>query len=191
MAENQISETCENCGRVIGRLERPYVWRETSTVCRECHGRLSATEAPSALASKPTPPAPLPLVSPVPPGMVRCPHCSHVGQPVMQRRPGVGRIVAWGFIGFIVWLATMFTNSVTAVYLGILGIEASFFIVWLTTHPSPTCAMCRRRLDSSPVPVAESSRKSRQSTARSAWIITGIFLGIVALLLILNYFSGQ
>lgn len=34
------NETCANCGRVIGKLESPFLWRE-SIVCQECHGRLS------------------------------------------------------------------------------------------------------------------------------------------------------
>ena len=35
-------ETCENCGRTIGRLERACVW-DDQTVCVECHGHLSAS----------------------------------------------------------------------------------------------------------------------------------------------------
>lgn len=32
---------CENCGRPIGKLEQPYVWRK-HVVCAECHVHLSA-----------------------------------------------------------------------------------------------------------------------------------------------------
>ena len=54
-------ENCENCGRVIGKLEQPYAWRK-HVVCAECHARLSAP-APAAAASRPSqapPPPPLP-----------------------------------------------------------------------------------------------------------------------------------
>jgi hypothetical protein len=30
-------KTCANCGRQIGNLEPTYVWKETHTVCAECH----------------------------------------------------------------------------------------------------------------------------------------------------------
>lgn len=35
----QLQE-CENCGRVIGKLEDPYLHND-HVVCRECHGRLA------------------------------------------------------------------------------------------------------------------------------------------------------
>ena len=38
--ENVNNETCENCGRVIGKLETPMVWHE-KVVCTDCFGRLS------------------------------------------------------------------------------------------------------------------------------------------------------
>jgi hypothetical protein len=41
---------CENCGRVVGKLETPSVWRE-KVVCFECHGRLSSQFRPD----RPTP----------------------------------------------------------------------------------------------------------------------------------------
>jgi len=37
-------ETCENCGRTIGNLETPAVWRER-VVCAECHQRLNGSHA--------------------------------------------------------------------------------------------------------------------------------------------------
>jgi glucan phosphoethanolaminetransferase (alkaline phosphatase superfamily) len=37
---NPPQEVCQNCNRVIGKLEQPYVWRE-HIVCRECHTVLS------------------------------------------------------------------------------------------------------------------------------------------------------
>ncbi len=36
------SEVCENCGRQIGKLETPMVWKER-VVCGDCYGRLSAS----------------------------------------------------------------------------------------------------------------------------------------------------
>ncbi len=41
------SESCENCGRQIGKLETPMLWQE-HVVCGECHRRLSACPAPAA-----------------------------------------------------------------------------------------------------------------------------------------------
>ena len=38
--KNVSNETCANCGRVIGKLETPMVWKE-NVVCPECFGRLS------------------------------------------------------------------------------------------------------------------------------------------------------
>jgi hypothetical protein len=33
-------KTCDNCGRQIGKLEQTYTWKDTHTVCAECHARL-------------------------------------------------------------------------------------------------------------------------------------------------------
>ena len=33
-------ETCRNCGRAIGKLETPQVWKD-AIVCGECHARLT------------------------------------------------------------------------------------------------------------------------------------------------------
>ena len=38
-------ENCANCGRTIGHLETPNIWREV-VVCAECHKRLSAATPP-------------------------------------------------------------------------------------------------------------------------------------------------
>lgn len=37
-------EICENCGRAIGNLETPTLWRDR-VVCGECHKRLKGSEA--------------------------------------------------------------------------------------------------------------------------------------------------
>ena len=50
-------DNCENCGRTIGKLEQPYVWRK-HVVCAECHGHLSA--APPAAAAAAARPAQAP-----------------------------------------------------------------------------------------------------------------------------------
>lgn len=44
-------DNCENCGRPIGKLEQPYVWRK-HVVCAECHVHLSAP-APTTAAAAP------------------------------------------------------------------------------------------------------------------------------------------
>ncbi len=38
-----MSEECQNCGRVIGKLETPNVWNE-NIVCKACHKQLVDTE---------------------------------------------------------------------------------------------------------------------------------------------------
>ena len=43
-------ENCENCGRAIGKLEEPYVWRK-HVVCAECHVHLSSASAAGASAA--------------------------------------------------------------------------------------------------------------------------------------------
>jgi hypothetical protein len=40
-------EQCENCGRTIGKLETPMVYRD-SVVCPECHARLAVQSVPYA-----------------------------------------------------------------------------------------------------------------------------------------------
>src|SRR5438270_2514435 len=53
-------EKCENCGRVIGKLEQPYVWRK-HVVCAQCHahlGRAAPRAAPVAAPVAPLPPLP-------------------------------------------------------------------------------------------------------------------------------------
>jgi tetratricopeptide (TPR) repeat protein len=55
-------ENCENCGRAIGKLEEPYVWRK-HVVCAECHVHLSSAPAAASAAARPAhaaPPLPLP-----------------------------------------------------------------------------------------------------------------------------------
>jgi len=37
-------ETCENCGREIGKLEKAYLWQD-HVVCADCHARLAAQSA--------------------------------------------------------------------------------------------------------------------------------------------------
>ncbi len=65
MANTQaVSETCENCGRVIGRLETPHVHGD-HVVCAECLARLTPPSRP--------PPAPIPAIArptPAPSGSV-------------------------------------------------------------------------------------------------------------------------
>ena len=52
-------ENCENCGRTIGKLEQPHVWRK-HVVCAECHVHLNAA-APASAAVRPShAPPPLP-----------------------------------------------------------------------------------------------------------------------------------
>ncbi len=58
-------EKCENCGRVIGKLETPYVWTG-NIVCAECHQRLSGIARTAAPA---TSGAASPFV------MLNCPNC--------------------------------------------------------------------------------------------------------------------
>ncbi len=41
MASNTV-EKCANCGRVIGNLKMPTLWRE-NVVCAECHARLGGS----------------------------------------------------------------------------------------------------------------------------------------------------
>lgn len=50
-------ETCENCGRSIGRLETPHVI-EDSVVCAQCHAQVRASRAPA----KPTAPPPAAVI---------------------------------------------------------------------------------------------------------------------------------
>ena len=40
--QDPASETCANCGRKIGRLETPHVWKE-NIVCAQCHRVLETT----------------------------------------------------------------------------------------------------------------------------------------------------
>ena len=49
-------ENCENCGRVIGRLETPHLWRK-HVVCATCHANLTAAPPPQpTVAPRPTTP---------------------------------------------------------------------------------------------------------------------------------------
>ena len=49
----QSVDNCENCGRAIGRLEQPHVWRK-HVVCAECHVHLSTpAHAAAPLAARP------------------------------------------------------------------------------------------------------------------------------------------
>lgn len=66
----RAGENCENCGRTIGKLEQPYVWRK-HVVCAECHVHLS-TPAPAAAAVRPAQ-APPPLPTPNGPPRVVAP----------------------------------------------------------------------------------------------------------------------
>jgi tetratricopeptide (TPR) repeat protein len=68
-------DNCDNCGRTIGRLEQPHVWR-THVVCVECHTRLSAP-APSAKKAPAPPPMPKRPEAPKPvaPPMLLCGVC--------------------------------------------------------------------------------------------------------------------
>lgn len=45
-------ETCENCGRMIGRLETPHLYGE-HVVCTTCHGHLSVPHPPHSAAPRP------------------------------------------------------------------------------------------------------------------------------------------
>src|SRR5690349_9672466 len=60
-------ENCENCGRAIGRLEQPFLWR-THVVCAECHARLAARTPRKAPATQPAAvatPVAMPVATPV------------------------------------------------------------------------------------------------------------------------------
>jgi hypothetical protein len=46
-------EKCANCGRVIGKLETPMVWRD-NVVCAVCHAKLSAVPVQSSQQARPT-----------------------------------------------------------------------------------------------------------------------------------------
>jgi hypothetical protein len=51
-------DECDNCGRKIGKLETPHVWRQ-GVVCGECHARLSRSgvvEYARPRAAEPPPP---------------------------------------------------------------------------------------------------------------------------------------
>jgi hypothetical protein len=49
-------ETCQNCSRVIGKLETPFVF-QNSIVCRKCHELLTETECePQPAAARKTKP---------------------------------------------------------------------------------------------------------------------------------------
>ena len=76
--KNVNNETCENCGRVIGRLETPMVWQE-KVVCSDCFGRLS--------------------------GMRTIPPIPDAGVNAAPRRRGAGIAIA-AIIGICVLLAT-------------------------------------------------------------------------------------
>lgn len=43
----RIMETCENCGRAIGKLETPHVYRAEHIVCSDCKARLDPQGAMS------------------------------------------------------------------------------------------------------------------------------------------------
>ena len=68
-------ENCENCGRAIGKLEEPYVWRK-HVVCAECHVHLSSAPAAASAAARP--------VHAAPPLPVR--EHYHARPPVMPKR---------------------------------------------------------------------------------------------------------
>lgn len=44
-------ETCANCDRVIGKLEKPHVWQD-QVVCASCHKTLSESGEPIAVAAE-------------------------------------------------------------------------------------------------------------------------------------------
>ncbi len=59
-------ETCENCGRTIGKLETPWLY-DDNVVCRECWERLQEETAEPTKVAPPAParPAYVPLPQPV------------------------------------------------------------------------------------------------------------------------------
>ena len=58
-------EECENCGRVIGKLETPFLWAER-IVCSKCHKRLSGDESST---------EPVAAATPSPFVVLNCPNC--------------------------------------------------------------------------------------------------------------------
>ncbi|HVS73146.1 MAG TPA: hypothetical protein VHQ47_17960 [Phycisphaerae bacterium] len=77
------TETCENCGRTIGKLETPRVWQE-HIVCGTCHRHLTGTAVVPAASVTPSP-----LEKPPPP-----PHVLMVA--AERHRPHVQTIEATG-----------------------------------------------------------------------------------------------
>jgi hypothetical protein len=111
-------EHCENCGRVIGQLETPRVYRQR-VVCAECHDRLTAAPALPPL------PAPMPTapVYVAPPTII-------VDQPRGTSALGVvslvlgvlALLVAWvPFCGVIGW-----PLAIVGAICGVLGMLLSF-----------------------------------------------------------------
>lgn len=87
-------ETCENCGRAIGQLETPFIWRE-SVVCAECHARLSPAGAKIT-----TPFAQMAHVKTNPPALPdyigsrrACPVCGSTGTPIRKAKGSSGVMI--------------------------------------------------------------------------------------------------
>src|SRR5665213_3356010 len=61
MGVDIANATCGTCGRVIGKLESPFVWKE-AVVCHECHGILERQQTPIAkpIIDYANPPQPIP-----------------------------------------------------------------------------------------------------------------------------------
>ena len=89
-----MSETCENCGRTIGKLETPHVWKE-NIVCRDCNSKLreiacASTALPDAIVTPP-------ILPQHPPAQFRrgdiiCPNpnCGYIGKPKKIARGSAG-----------------------------------------------------------------------------------------------------
>lgn len=93
-------EACGNCGRAIGNLETPFLFRE-KVVCQECHKRLTASEPVTA----PLPPIDYNLVScascgkPIAAGATKCPSCGQA------RGFDIGRfLLLLVFVLFLLWV---------------------------------------------------------------------------------------
>jgi hypothetical protein len=86
---------CKNCGRLIGDLETPYVWRD-SVVCATCFNRLSPSEfetLPTVAGQSPMNPV---SFAPPPPPIAASPR---------RKESGVGRTILLQLVVFgMFWL---------------------------------------------------------------------------------------
>ncbi len=112
-------EKCENCGKRIGELEAPSVWRHR-VVCKSCHRKLSSEGQPPPvpvtrplIVMSPSLPAPAaaPTFRPQPrAGDIVCPNpnCGYVGRPRIESRGSILFLILLNclclFPGFIYWV---------------------------------------------------------------------------------------